>query len=669
MTDNAALDPATADTLRTAVFAARTGDLGRARQLAESGLSNGGDVVALNAFLGMVCARAGDPDRAIAHLRKAHEGRPQDITIACNLIAALIDAGSLEDAIAVATPGLAMADASHRVGRYRGFLAQSLGRFADAVHAYEQVVAAVPADFESWNNLGNARRATGDLDGSVAALLRANELDSSAPLRLNLASALIAAGRADEAERVLKRTGIDFPDDAKALTELYVLLKQQGRDDEALQVIGQAIGRDPDDAGLQLKYAIELGQFMRAEEAERAYRRAIAGDPRLNDAYLGLAINYEHTNREEEFAALAELARANEVDAGIISFIEALALRRAGQWQAALDSLDRVPTDIEPERSAHIRGTLLDRLGRSDDAFAAFSKAARLHASHPSEPVNRARQLRDNLRREMDALTPEWRAGWGAAAPAASRPAPVFLVGFPRSGTTLLDTMLMGHPETQVMEEQPPLTSVNTEIGGFDAIAGMDAGAIVAARARYFELAGAHVDLERGGLIVDKSPLHMNKVPLIHRLFPDARFILALRHPCDVVLSCFMSNFRLNAAMSNFLRLEDTAEFYDLNFAHWERARSLLPISAYTVVYEEMIEDREAVLRPLFDFLGLDWRAEVLDHQRTAAARGLITTASYSQVREPIYKRAAGRWLRYRDHLAPVLPTLRPWIDKFGYAL
>ena len=266
-------------------------------------------------------------------------------------------------------------------------------------------------------------------------------------------------------------------------------------------------------------------------------------------------------------------------------------------------------------------------------------------------------------------LGSDWVAPWSRAAPTLAPPSPIFLVGFPRSGTTLLDTILMGHPEAQVMEERPALTHVQDAIGGMEDIAHLDEAGISAARERYFDMAAKYCDLGRPGILIDKSPLHMNKVPLIHRLFPDARFILALRHPCDVVLSCFMSNFRLNAAMSNFLRLEDAGEFYDLSFQYWERARALMPIPVHTVTYEKMVEDSEVELRPLFAFLELEWRDTVLDHRRTAASRGLITTASYSQVTEPIYKRAAGRWKAYRRHMEPIIPVLEPWARKFGYSL
>jgi hypothetical protein len=210
---------------------------------------------------------------------------------------------------------------------------------------------------------------------------------------------------------------------------------------------------------------------------------------------------------------------------------------------------------------------------------------------------------------------------------------------------------------------------VDKALGGLQALAELDEAAIIEARRRYFdEVEKIHL-LPEGATLIDKSPLFLHKVALIARIFPKARYILALRHPCDVILSCFMSNFRLNTAMANFLDLEDAAAFYDLTFRYWEHACGLFPVDVKTVVYERLVEDVAGEVRPLFDWLGLDWREEALDHQSTAKSRGLITTASYSQVTEPIYKRAAGRWQRYRAHLEPIFPVVRPWVEKFGYGL
>src|SRR6185503_8738721 len=161
--------------------------------------------------------------------------------------------------------------------------------------------------------------------------------------------------------------------------------------------------------------------------------------------------------------------------------------------------------------------------------------------------------------------------------------APVFLVGFPRSGTTLLDTILMGHSEVDVVEERPLLQPAIEALGGMDRIAGLGAGEIQKLRSLYFDALDRHAPPEPGRLVVDKMPLDMVLAGLIHRLFPDARFIFAERHPVDVVLSCFITNFRLSDAMANFLDLEDSARFYDLAMTHWHQCRSLFPLDVQTL--------------------------------------------------------------------------------------
>jgi hypothetical protein len=136
-----------------------------------------------------------------------------------------------------------------------------------------------------------------------------------------------------------------------------------------------------------------------------------------------------------------------------------------------------------------------------------------------------------------------------------------------------------------------------------------------------------------------------------------------------VVLSCYVTNFKMNDGMANFVRLDTAAELYDISFSYFERVQKLMPTPTHRVIYENVVADQDRELRALFDFLGLDWHDAVLDHQSTALGRGRIKTASYSQVVEPLYKRSAGRWQNYRKHLEPIFPVLRPWVEKFGYSL
>lgn len=669
MTAASTLDDKTATAIREALSAAGSGRIAEACTIGERALRNGGDAAALHAMLGAFRARAGDLEAGVRHLMAAHKERPSDVVIANNLATALAQLGRYREALDIVPDNLARADSSLQLLRLRAFLAQSLDEFQVAVGAYEAVVEAAPDDWESWNNLGNARRGLEDFEGGVAALRRAVELNpNSAPVRLNYATALEYAGKVDEAEREYRRMATDFPADAKPMRELFAMLKSQFRDEDALEAIEEAVRRAPGDIELLLGLAshrLTRGQHAGAEEA---YRRVLTIDPGNTLAYLGVATVLDQTNRMAELAALVgEAERANVAPEGL-SFVKAFDHRRAKRYAEGLEALDHVPDELETARRQQLLGQLLEGAGRYDEAFAAFERMNAITRQDPSAPEERAITFRDVVRRQRETLTPEWADSWRSA-DIDERQSPAFLVGFPRSGTTLLDTILMGHPATEVLEEEPTLMRATEALGGFEAIADASGEEIRRARDAYFKTARSLTPLDPGKLLIDKNPLAMNSVPMIRRLFPDAKIILALRHPCDVVLSCYVTNFKPNNAMVNFLWLDTTAEAYDLSFGYFEKAREVLSPAVHTVVYENIVADRGRELRPLFDFLGLEWDDRVLDHQSTARGRGHIKTASYAQVVEPIYSRSAGRWLNFRKHLEPVLPVLEPWVRKFGYSL
>lgn len=662
------LDAATVNAIRQALASAQSGRIGDACATAEQALAEGGDKVALNAMLGMLRGQAGDQKGAIRHLEIAHRARPADVRIATNLASALAAEGDLARAFEVAAPALAFSDPTRQLARMRGHVAQLLSDPAAAIEAYEHVVAAEPRDWESWNNLGNSRLIIGSFPLGIEALRRSAELNPNALItRLNLARALRHSGELAEAENLLRSAADQFPRDSQPLADLHDLMKLQGRsDEEVLEVLERAVERDPANVELLLGLARQHTLLLDMERAEAAYRSAIAVDSANSEAFVGIATVYEHS-RPEAIEELVAEAERHSLDTGTLSLLRSFAHRRAKRYEEGLAALESVPEELAPARREDLLGQFHEALGNYDAAFDAFARMNAIQEEDPSRPLLRAAELRKTIGQQLERTTPEWARSWKAPLLDSERPAPIFLVGFPRSGTTLLDTMLMGHPDVEVMEERPCLTTVAAAFGGFDRIAELDEAEIRKAQESYFEEASKYVDLRAGAHLVDKAPLHLNNVPWIHRLFPSARFILALRHPADVVLSCFVSNFRLNPSMSNFVRLETAAEFYDLTFRNWERSREVFPLNVHTVVYEDLTGNTEAELRRLSEALNLEWREEMLDHRKTAAERGVITTASYAQVTEPIYRRSVGRWERYRKHLEPVLPTLSPWVEKFGY--
>jgi tetratricopeptide (TPR) repeat protein len=668
MTSHAA--PLTADQafeLRAILSLASHGNVQSARDRAERLYRAAGAPAVVAGLLGALCCQLGDLQAGIGFLRIAHRDAPADVGVAVNLLRALADAGAFDEAQALADGLDAQADRSGRLWRVRGYLAQRREDYAEAETCYQAVVAAFPDDAESWNNLGNARADRGDAAGAVQALTRAADLSPAAPIRLNLAAALVQADRAEDAITLLSRCADDFPHDAKPWAELAALFKQQGRPAEAIDALEQAVRREPENLEYQLALASERFNQWDADGAEAAIADILRLQPDHAEALIMQGLLLEHRNREAELPALLDAARAARSGPAAEAFLEALLCRREKRFAEGLEALSRVPPTVEPVRSAQLAGQFHEGLGAFDDAFASFRRMNDLLAADPSDPLQRAATTRAALAADEALLTPSWVDSWSPLRRPETRRV-AFLLGFPRSGTTLLDTMLMGHPDVQVLEEQPPLRLVEEAAGGLAGLATLTDEDADRLRDRYYAEVDRLATHREGALLVDKSPLHLLRLPLIRRLFPEAPVILALRHPCDVVLSCFITNFNLNNAMANFLTLETAAEFYSRAFGYWSKAASLLAGPVHPIVYEAMVETPEATLRPLFQALALPWDESVLAHRDTARKRGVIATASYAQVTEPLYRRAVGRWERYRRHLAPVLPTLQPWVERFGYA-
>jgi tetratricopeptide (TPR) repeat protein len=552
--------------------------------------------------------------------------------------------------------------------RLWGYILQTQGRFAEAASCYAKVVAREPRDWEIWNNLGNARRAAGDGPGAIDALAEARRLRPDLPaIHYNLGVSLAEAGRLEEGTGAFAEAARLAPDNPGALLELGRALRHLGRHDDALPPLVRAGELAPGNADVEMERARALSGLGRYDEAEGAYLSALVAQPGFAAAFLERGLLLERGNRLERLPSLLAEAAARHVAPGDLAYLQALALEREGKFEEALAEARKAPDTDDPVRKASLIGRLADRLGDAAAAFAAYGAMNRsVAAAHPG-----ARDAAAAYRRHVavltDMLTPAYAAGWPVAAPEQARAAPVFLVGFPRSGTTLLDTLLMGHSGIHVLEEEPILQRVGAALGDFARLPGLDAVEVDRLRALYFAELDALDGEARGRMVVDKLPLNILGAPLIHRLFPEAKLIFAERHPCDVVLSCFMQNFDVNDAMTNFLDLGDAAVLYDLVLAFWTKCRAMLPLDVHVLRYEALVADKEKEMRALLAFLGLEWDDAVLDNQGMAIRRGPIATPSYAQVAQPIYSRASGRWQRYRAEMAPVLPTLEAWAKRMGY--
>jgi tetratricopeptide (TPR) repeat protein len=607
----------------------RRGDLPGARAVADAALTAQPRLHALRALAGIVACQMGDPAAGIGHFRVALNVMPGDRATRINLATALASTQAHGEIIEICGDG----HGDPRLLRIAGWAQQQSGRNAEAEAAYRAAVALDPQDYESWNNLGNLRTAAGDAEGAIVALERAINIRPDLPaIYINLAKLL---------------GGLDRPE-------------------ARLHTMREAAHQAPSDAEVQYELGLALAAMADYPEAEHAFREAILLARGFTPAYLELGLLLENLNRIDALEALLAEAEKRGVAAAEMGLLHAWALRRQGKFAEAMPLAEAVPETISPIRRNQLIAELADRLGDSGRAFAAFEAMNRASLAEAGPTTE---NYPAEVAAEAARLTPARIAKWTRAKVAHEPPAPVFIVGFPRSGTTLLDTLMMNMPDLHVLEEQPVMRQVEGMIDP-DALGTLSAAELDRMRARYFEALEAIAPPPRPGMtVVDKYPLHMARMPLIHRVFPDAKIILVERHPCDAVLSCFMSNFQLNRAMRAFVTLEGAARLYDTVFDCWTRATELLPVDFHRIRYERMVEDLESEMRALLGFLDIAWDDKILDNQSAAAKREHIRTASYSQVTEPIYKRSSGRWERYRAQMAPALPILAPWAERMGYEI
>lgn len=271
-------------------------------------------------------------------------------------------------------------------------------------------------------------------------------------------------------------------------------------------------------------------------------------------------------------------------------------------------------------------------------------------------------------------VSPEAYRRWPTTSGPDSRGSPVFIVGFPRSGTTLLEQMLDAHPALQSMDENPFFNRLADKLkshdkGIMDKLELLQQRDCDELRKLYLFMVSEKIPRRWDAQLVDKNPLNMLWLPLIYRLFPRAKFILAVRHPCDVILSCYMQNFRssiLGAACANLPRL---ACAYVSAMDYWLQAADIFQPDVLVSRYEDLVADFPGHTARIAQFLGLDDSTPMLRFDQHARDKGYIATPSYDQVIEPVNRKGMNRWMRYQQEFERVLPTLEPMLRHWGYSV
>ncbi len=494
-----------------------------------------------------------------------------------------------------------------------------------------------------FNTLGNVLSFQNRLSEALGAFESALERDPDCTnAAYNKGTVLLSMGRYRDAEAVF-RGALDSGDDVSLVNNLATTLIKQNRIREAVDCCREGLERFSGHPALSANLAAGLELSNDLEAAKEIIWRVYVDFP-------------------DFFMARQILARV---------------LRRQNRPGEALEILNplfvHAMAPVDKIEAYHEKGFILDALGSHADAFKSISISNDLLSKSPEAERFDGEKFFRHVKSfsnwlDVHSFTGSDRSPDGARSP-------VFFVGFPRSGTTLMEQVLMAHPGIVTTEEDSPLVAVESHaqlqakrLGTAypECLDDWENERLEELQRIFWTKAESINGSTPESLLVDKLPLNITLVGMVKRIFPEARFIVALRDPRDVCLSCFFQKFKLNNAMVNFLDLKKTGILYAEVMGLWLRYREDPSLLYIEYRYEDLVDDLENTVRRVLEFIGADWHDDISNY-RAAAKQRVIRTPSYREVTVPVHKKAIRRWKGYENELAPIIPLLEPFIEAFGY--
>lgn len=566
----------------------------------------------------------------------------------------------------------------HEVYNSLGLGLKAAGNLRDAEISLRKAISLMPSFHISHINLGNTLIELGRAKDAVTCFKQAKSLKPDfAITHFNLANALQILGKFEEAATSYKQAISLNPDHFVAHNNLGFTLSNLQRPEEAESHYKSAIALNPDYSEAYLNVGNLHYSMERLEKAVESYQKAIETKPDYAEPYLNLCELFEKTHRLEDVLTIAENGKDKVPEReDEFLFFEASILFRQECYERAGALISKINfAKVSKHRRTAFLKLKADWLHHQKDfdgafdAFLAMNQSAKNTAKYRNSQPDQYYDFQKEKVREIeqlqysspfkDMIQAEWFQ-------------PTFLIGFPRSGTTLLDTILRSHSKIEVIEEQPMVRAMSEKLGHSKSVAdieNIDEDLARSLREVYINELEKHVDLSNKSLVIDKLPLNILSIPLIKKVFPNAKFILALRHPLDCILSCWMQNFNLNPAMANMVELSRIVDFYCTAMEMLKLCEPRYQMNICTIRYEDLVANFDENVSNLLTFFDLCWEREVKDYQKTALRRAKVNTPSYSQVVKPLYNSATYRWKKYEKQLLTYKPKLLFWAQSFGYDL
>ena len=485
------------------------------------------------------------------------------------------------------------------------------------------------------------------------------------------------AGGAEAAYPLLVRARELSPRNADVLNDLGLCLVRLGRAREALPVLDAALRLKPGSAQLHFNKALAHEQLSELDQERRQLERAVNIEPTHHQALsllAMLAVDRGDDRAAREYAGRALALSPGEVPAKIALASADVACRDFAAAHNQLESLLRRP-DLDPDNRAiaqTLMGDVLDGEGNYSEAFRFYTASAETQTLHYARACGRIGT--EAFQAQTARLSEHFRAApaeaWRANRADSSDRTHVFLVGFIRSGTTLLGQVLAGHPDIEVMHERDCLEEAIGDFikppDGLDRLAAMPHETLESYRQSYWQKTREWGHPAERGIFVDKSPLATTLLPLIAKLFPDAKILFAYRDPRNVVLSCFRRRFAMSEQKYEMLSLGGIASCYSSVMSLATLYRDTLGLDVFDARHETLLADFEAEVKRVCDHIGVSSDPRMADFASRARAKN-IDIPNSADLARGLSREGEGHWRHYRNELAPIMPIVAPWCARFGY--
>ena len=416
-------------------------------------------------------------------------------------------------------------------------------------------------------------------------------------------------------------------------------------------------------------------EIFKRVEAEKYLKKSIDLNPKFLLAYNNLFDVYDRSNQLQKFKELLSEAKKKLDEKNLLNFYSGMYEYKNKNYKVAIKTLESIKLKenffIQDIRKHGMLAKSYDFLNDYEKAFSHFRLNNNLTNNFYGKNIDEKIYLK-YVNQRSEFFENFKQSNWGMISKTNDVNIPIFLIGFPRSGTTLLDTILRTNKFVEVIEEKPILRNFLIKLekktkNNFSNLGNLDYEFIEEMRNFYFSERNKYTKNKNTKIIIDKLPLNIIHIGEILRFFPNAKFILALRHPYDSVLSCFMQQFTLNPAMKNFLSIDSGAYLYDLVMSLWNIYTKNFTVNFHTIKYEDLVLNFEKETKKVFKYLELEWKDNIKDFHITAKNRTDISTPSYDQVTSPIYSRSISRWNNYEKRFENAKKYLDKWVKKFNY--